>query len=86
MWISSVGNNKGVIQIKIELDGTLLTSEEHEQIIRKDLIPKILKVIEESEISCHEAATVPLELEVAIEANLVRQMGSTKFEAQPSLE
>ena len=75
-----------MIQIKIELDGTLLTAEEHERIIRKVLVPKILKVIEESEISCHEAATIPLELEVAIEANLVRQMGSTKFEVQPNLE
>lgn len=75
-----------MIQIKIELDGTLLTAEEHERIIRKVLVPKILKVIEESGISCHEAATIPLELEVAIEANLVRQMGSTKFEVQPNLE
>lgn len=77
---------KGVIQIKVELDGTFLTIEEHERIIRKVLIPKILKVIEESEISYHEAATIPLELETAIEANLVRQMGSTKFKVQPNLE
>lgn len=72
--------------MKIELEGTFLTAEDHTKIIRQDLIPKILKVIEESEISCHEAATIPWELETAIEANLVRQMGSTKFKVQPNLE
>ena len=41
----------GVIQIKIELEGTFLTAEDHAKIIRQDLIPKILKVIEESGIS-----------------------------------
>lgn len=63
-----------------------MTAEDHEQTVRNDLIPKILKIIEGSGISCHEATTIPWELEAAIEANLVRQMGSTKFKVQPNLE
>ena len=75
-----------MIQIKIELDGTFLTAEEHERIIRKVLVPKILKVIEESGISCHEAATIPDELAAAIESNLLKTMHFTRFNVQPSIE
>ena len=72
--------------MKIECVGTLLGAEEHDKIIRRELIPKLLSVIEESGISCHEAATIPTELESAIEMNLLRTMHFTKFKVQADLE
>ena len=51
-----------------------------------NLIPKILKVIEENGISCHEATTVPRELETAIESNILKAMHFTKFKVQPDFE
>lgn len=72
--------------MKIECFGTFLTSEEHAEIVRNKLIPDILKLIEESGISCHEATTVPDELSAAIESNLLRTLHSTAFKVQPFME
>lgn len=72
--------------MNIECIGTFLTGEAHDAVIRNQLIPQILKVIEDSGISCHEATTIPAELESAIEANLLKTMGVTKFSVQTNLE
>lgn len=78
--------DEGGRKMNIEFAGTLLSYDEHERTICDDLIPKILKVIEESGISYHEAATVPRELETAIESNILKAMHFTKFKVQPDLE
>ena len=62
--------------MNIECTGTLLPYDEHKRTICDDLIPKILKVIEETGISYHEATTV----------NILKAMYFTKFKVQSDLE
>ena len=75
-----------VRQMNIECTGTLLPYDEHKRTICDDLIPKILKVIEETGISYHEATTVPRELETPIGSNILKAMYFTKFMVQSDLE
>lgn len=59
-----------------------LDSDRYYSLVQEEILPKFLKIIEESGISCQDAARLPSELEIAINWHNQRTLEENSFKIQ----